>query len=111
VDRRLVIEGGRRAVQLIYKDRHGRRISLFSRLRWKEDKTPEVRVVENGGVRVAYSLDGLLTYGLVGHLKRDQLMVLAKAARRSPQFIRDTLSTHVNSRALPGVEPDIIRQD
>ncbi len=54
VDRRLVIEGGRRAVQLIYKDRQGRRISLFLRLRWKEDKTPEVRVVENGGVRVAY---------------------------------------------------------
>ena len=111
VDRRLVIEGGRRAVQLIYKDRQGRRISLFLRLRWKEDKTPEVRIVENGGVRVAYWLDGPLIYGLVGHLKRDQLMALAKAARRSPQFIRDTLSTHVNSRALPGVEPDIIRQD
>jgi anti-sigma factor RsiW len=100
VDRRLMTRGGRHAVQLNYANAQGHRINLVWGTRWQEDEIPKLRIMEDGEVMVAYWLDGPMIYGLVGQLKRDQLLELAKTVRRSLRLIQDTGRYQVNSSIL-----------
>jgi anti-sigma factor RsiW len=109
VDRHLTTrDGGRHAERLIYTDPQGRRIDLVREMRWQEEDIPELRVMKNGDVTVAYWLDGPLIYGLVGQLGRDRLLELAEAVRRSSRMLQDAAPKHVNSQALSGADAPVL---
>jgi hypothetical protein len=97
-------DGGRHAVRLIFANPQGHSIDLVREMRWQEEGSPELRVMKNGDVTVAYWLDGPLIYGLVGQLGRDRLLELAGAVRRSSRMLQDAAPKHVNSEALSGAD-------
>jgi anti-sigma factor RsiW len=109
VDQHLMTrDGGRHAVRLIFANPQGHSIDLVREMRWQEEGSPELRVMKNGDVTVAYWLDGPLIYGLVGQLGRDRLLELAGAVRRSSRMLQDAAPKHVNSEALSGADAPML---
>jgi anti-sigma factor RsiW len=87
VGRRVVAgPGDRPAVQLIYEDLGGRRVSLYLRPH-RHDGGPEIDVAERGGLAVARWPDDPSIYGLAGDLPAEELAEIARAVDRAVRAV------------------------
>jgi len=93
-EKRSVGIAGDRIVRLIYAASDGRSFSMFLRPRW-EETTPEVQLVREGDVLLAYWLEGPLASAVVTRLPEEEALALAEAVRRE-----------MNTSSLPPPELD-----
>lgn len=78
---RLLPASGKPAAQLMYEDASGKRITLYSALRWipGNPAQPEgsVSYWTEGQVALVYWVEGELAYALIGEMDREQLFATA----------------------------------
>lgn len=89
VDKRLMTSDGSRAVRIEFAGDGGERLVMFLGTRWRDGR-PEVTVVEQDGLAVAYWQDGPLVYGLVSDAGRGQVDYLAAMVAAGQQDAIDT---------------------
>lgn len=79
---RLVADAGTPAAQFMYEDSAGRRITLYTR-RTRDGGDTSFRFVERGGVSAFYWIGGPLTFALMGEMKREELLPVARLVYRN----------------------------
>lgn len=87
VDKRTMGSSGDQMVRMTYAARDGRDFSLFLRPRW-EDKSRDLRVVNEGDVTLVFWLDGPLASTIATRFSPDETVKLAEAVRRAMQSRR-----------------------
>lgn len=80
VDTRTIENDGGQVARLTYEGERGARFSLFLRARW-DDQDPEMQIERDGGVSVAYWLDGPLASAVVSELPPHETKTIAEAVR------------------------------